>query len=141
MENIKFIYLYRDGGNYKSRAEVVFSNPADLTPSAAMLELERAMTDGLFIAHQIRLPEVLPYLNGNLTPDDHCFHELDSIDLTSDLPNDRFRRSIGEFLAEVTREARVGWSAFDPYERSHPQENFVGAPEMGSATGQAPWKV
>src|SRR5712671_5962091 len=109
MENIKFIYLYRDGGNYKKWAEVVFSNPTDLTPSVATLKLQQAMTDGLFIAHQIRLPEVLSYLNGDLTPDDHCFHEFDSVELTGDAPNDHLGRSISGFLTEVAREAQAGW--------------------------------
>jgi|SRR5229473_175207 len=31
MANIKFNYLYRDAGNYKKRASVVFSNPEGLT--------------------------------------------------------------------------------------------------------------
>jgi hypothetical protein len=123
MENIKFTYLYRDGGNYKSWAEVVFSNPADLSPSAVTLELRRAfMQDGLFIAHQIRIPEVLPYCYGDLTPDDHCFHELDSVELTVDVPNDCLGRSINEFLTEVMREALAGWRAFDPHDRLHSLE-------------------
>jgi hypothetical protein len=121
MQNIKFVYLYRDGGNYKSWGEVVFSNPSDITPGAATIELQRAfMTDGLFIAHQIRVPEVLLYSNGDLTPDDHCFHEFDSIELTLDAPTDHFGRSMGEFLTEVAREARAGWRAFDPYDRFNP---------------------
>ena len=119
MKNIKFVYLYRDAGNYKSRGEVIFSNPAGLTQNAAALELQRTLTDGLFIADQIRLPEVLTYLNGDLTPDDHCFHEFYSVEATTDAPSDRFGRSISEFLTEVTRESLVGWRAFDPYDRLH----------------------
>ena len=107
-------YLYWDGGNYKSRGEVIFSNPADLTQSTILLELERALTGGLFIAHQIRLQEVLLYLDGDLTPDDHCFHEFDSVKATTEEPNDRFGRTISEFLTEVIRESRAGWRAFDP---------------------------
>ena len=123
MKNIKFIYLYRDGGNYKSWADVVFSNPDEMTPSAVAFGLQRAfMQDGLFIAHQIRLPEVQLYCNGDLTPDDHCFHEFDSVELTVDVPDDRIGRPISEFLAEVSREAQVGWRAFDPYDRLHQLE-------------------
>lgn len=125
MKNIKFIYLYRDGANYKSWAEVVFSNPAHLNPSAVTFELQRAfLPDGLFIAHQIRLPEVLLYGCGDLTIDDHCFHEFDSVELTGDVPNDYFGRSISEFLNEAMREALTGWRAFDPYDRLHPLENI-----------------
>jgi hypothetical protein len=122
MKNVKFAYLYRDAGNYKEWATVVFSNPAHLTPSAITSDLKRAfLPDGLFIAHQICVPEVLPY--GNLTLDDHCFHEFDSVELTTDPPNDRLERSIGEFLIDVTREAMAGWRAFDPSDRSHSLEN------------------
>jgi hypothetical protein len=120
MKNIKFVYLYRDGGNYKNWSEVVFSNPTEITPGAASLELRRAfMTDGLFIAHQVRIPEVLLYSNGDPTPDDHCFHEFDSVESTPDAPTDHFGRSMSEFLTEVAQEARDGWRAFDPYESSH----------------------
>jgi hypothetical protein len=120
MKNIKFVYLYRDGGNYKSWANVVFSNPDEMTPSAVTFALQRTfMQDGLFIAHQIRLPEVQFYRNGDLTTDDHCFHEFDSVELTVDRPNDRAGRSISEFLNEVGREAQTGWRAFDPYDRLH----------------------
>lgn len=120
MKNIKFIYLYRDGGNYKSWGDVVFSNTDEMTPSAVTFALQRAfMQDGLFVAHQIHLPEVQLYCTGDLTPDDHCFHEFDSVELTVNPPNDRVGRSISEFLNEVAREAQVGWRAFDPYERLH----------------------
>jgi hypothetical protein len=125
MKNMKFTYLYRDGGNYKTWNEVVFSNPEDLSPEAATSELQRAfMQDGLFIAHQVCLPEVLPYSYGGLTLDDHCFHEFDSVVLTTDAANDRFRRSIRDFLTEVTSEASIGWRAFDPYDRFHSLENL-----------------
>ena len=116
--NIKLVYLYRDAGNYRSWAEVVFANPANLSLGSVMAELRRSfMQDGLFIAHQIRLPEAQFYRNEEVTLDDHCFHEFDSVDLTGNAPNDTFGRSINEFLTEVTREARAGWRAFEPQER------------------------
>lgn len=59
MPNIKFSYFYRDAGNYKKWANVVFSNPDGLTLEAAMKALKGAfLQDGLFIAHQVRVPEV-----------------------------------------------------------------------------------
>jgi hypothetical protein len=118
MENIEFAYLYRDGGNYKSRSTVVFCNPERLSPSAIALELRQAfLPDGLFIAHQISLPEVFLYGNGNPTSDDHCFHEFDSVEMTSDSPNDQYGRSVGQFMAEVAKVAQTGWRAFDPPDR------------------------
>ena len=121
MRNIKFTYLYRDGGNYKNWDEVVFSNPDGLSPKEVISELRKAFTqDGLFIAHQVRLPEAFPYSDGDPTLDDHCFHEFGSIDPTAEAPNDRVGRSISNFLIEVTREASIGWRAFDPYDRLQP---------------------
>ncbi len=126
MKNIKFTYLYRDGGNYKTWNEVVFSNPEDLSPEAVTSEFQKSlMQDGLFIAHQIRIPDVLPYTHGNPTPDDHCFHEFDSVEFTVDAANDRFGRSIGDFLTEVSREASIGWRAFDPSDGFHPLESLT----------------
>ncbi len=125
MKNVKFLYLYRDAGNYKTRGEVVFFEGDGLTPGGMTSTLLRAfMQDGLFIAHQVRVPELLPYLDGNLTSDDHCFHEFDSLEFTIDAPNDRFGRTISEFLTEVARESRAGWQAFDPYDRLN-SPNFV----------------
>jgi len=91
-----------------------------MTPSAVTFGLQQAfMPDGLFIAHQIRIPEVQFYCDGELSPDDHCFHEFNSVELTGDAPNDHFERSISEFLAEAAKQAGVGWRAFDPYARLH----------------------
>jgi hypothetical protein len=73
--------------------------------------------DGIFIAHQVRVPEVFLAAEDKLTPDDHCFHEFDSVENTSDIPNDPSGRSIREFMAEVAGEAENGWRAFDPQDR------------------------
>src|SRR5437879_1014959 len=118
MNNIKFNYLYRDAGNYKKWADVVFSNPDRLTLGSITKVLQGSfLADGLFIAHQIRIPEVFLSVEEGVTEDDHCFHEFDSVELSSETPNDRYRRSIREFTAEVTREGNRGWRAFDPHDR------------------------
>jgi len=115
MANIKFHYLYRDGSNYKKWADIVFSNADELSTEAATRSLrEGFLEDGLFTAHQVRIPEVFLALEDELTPDDHCFHEFDSLEATSDIPNDPSDRSIREFMAEVAREAKHGWRAFNP---------------------------
>ncbi len=118
MHNIKFSYLYRDGGNYKKWADVVFSNPDGLTPEAVTKALEDAfLQDGLFIAHQIRVPEAFLFGEGHASSDDHCFHELDSVQASLEAPDDGHSRSISQFTAEVNREAKRGWMAFDPHDR------------------------
>ena len=117
MGNIKFNYLYRDAGNYKKFASVVFSNPEMLTlQSVAMPLADIFSEEGLFVAHQIRVPEVFFYVRGNATSDDHCFHEFDGVEETLEAPSDQHSRSISEFLAEARREATRGWIPFDPHE-------------------------
>jgi hypothetical protein len=122
MDNVKFNYLYRDAGNYKKWAEVVFSNPDRLTVEATTKALrDTFLQDGLFIAHQVRLPEVFFSVQGEATSDDHCFHEFDAVEISLETPNDQHARSISQFIAEVKRQAERGWMEFDPHDRlSHP---------------------
>ena len=115
MNNIKLQYLYRDASNYKKWAEVVFSNDEGLSIDAVTKALRDGFSDdALFIAHQVRVPEVFLFAEYHLTPDDHCFHEFYSVEVTSDLPNDAFSRSISQFVTEVATEGQRGWIAFDP---------------------------
>lgn len=117
MHNIKFSYLYRDAGNYKKWADVVFSNPDGSTPEEVTEALKDAfLQDGLFIAHQIRIPEAFLFDRGDATSGDHCFHELDSVEASLEVPNDRYSRSITQFMIEVNKEAKRGWVAFDPHD-------------------------
>lgn len=65
MSNIKFVYLYRDGANYKSWGDVIFTNPNKLV----LGEIENRLIDALlpnklFIAHQVSIPEKFLFLNG-----------------------------------------------------------------------------
>lgn len=118
MTNVEFKYLYRDASNYKKFASVVFSNFSELDPLAVSKSLERAFwVDGLFIASQIRVPEVFLFTKCDINIDDHCFHEFYSIKLTPQNPSDIHGRSIKIFVAEVVREAKRGWEVFDPLER------------------------
>jgi hypothetical protein len=118
MNNVKFNYLYRDASNFKKFASVIFSNPAGMDPLAISKCLEDAFcVDGLFIANQIRVPEVFLFTKSDISIDDHCFHEFDSIELTPQSPNDIYGRAISAFVNEVAKEAKKGWEAFDPLER------------------------
>lgn len=118
MHNIKFCYLYRDGSNYKKWAEVIFSNEDGLAADAVAEELHKALlVDGLFIAHQVRIPEVFLWSEDRPYSDDHCFHEFAAVEDTSDVSNDALGRSIRDFVAEVTGEAHRSWRAFNPQER------------------------
>jgi hypothetical protein len=118
MENVKFKYFYRDGSNFKRWSEIIFSNPNGFSLEAAAKAFGDAFTkDGLFTAHQIRVPEVFIYDDGDANADDHCYHEFYEVIETSENPNDRHARSIDRFVAEVQRIPSRAWFAFDPFER------------------------
>ncbi len=113
--NAVFEYLYRDAGNYKFWNSIIFANPSAMSLEKAEERIRCSFdSHDLFIAHQIRIPEVFLFLNGEPTEDDHCFHEFASIKPTTDTPNDMYSRSAAEFVKEIENVARHGWRAFDP---------------------------
>jgi len=118
MENIKFSYLYRDGSNFKRWSDIVFTNPNDLSLDAVAKALGDAFDkDGLFIAHQVRVPEIFLYGKTDANADDHCFHEFYQVTGCFEIPNDLHGRSIDQFIAEVESPTIRGWPVFDPFDR------------------------
>ena len=114
-ENIQFEYLYRDGANYKAWGTIVFSNPDQLPLSEIDARFRQAFDpDSLFVAGQIEVPEIFLYRDGELTSDDHCFHEYDHVELTNGPADDAQGRTIGNFLAQVTLASQRGWEVFNP---------------------------
>lgn len=114
MSNIKFIYLYRDGANYKTWNDVIFENPDNLS----LDEIERSLSlsfppDKLFIANQISIPEIFLFLDGNFTKHDHCYHEFDHAEICEEQPTDMLNRSIAIFLNNIKLVSEQGWKAFD----------------------------
>jgi hypothetical protein len=118
MSNIKFVYLYRDGENYKSWDEMTFTNPDQLTLEEVEDRLVSTfLVDKLFIAHQILIPEKFLFLDGKFTKFDHCYHEFDSVEFCKEKPTDNLNRSITEFLKDIELISREGWKEFDVLER------------------------
>lgn len=118
MSNIRFNYLYRDGGNFKFWGEVIFANPKRLSLKGVETRLNRAfLPDGLFIASQIAIPEKFPFPKVAINQNDHCFHEFDCIETCTGNTTDSLERSVSEFLEEVERCATRGWKAFNVLER------------------------
>jgi hypothetical protein len=114
MRNIKFNYLYRDGANYKSWGDVVFTNPDQLSVNEVEKRLVSVfLPDKLFVASQISIPEKFLFLERKFTKNDHCYHEFDSVELCQENSTDSLNRSITDFLKEVELIARQGWKAFD----------------------------
>ena len=119
MNRIKFNYLYRDGGNYKSWGEVVFSNPENLTVNEIEEKLHHTfLPDNQFIASQISIPEKFLFENGQFTKHDHCFHEFDCVEICQENSTDVLGRSITDFLIAVELASKHGWKAFDILERT-----------------------
>jgi hypothetical protein len=118
MNNIRFSYLYRDGGNFKSWGEVIFSNSEDLTvDEIERILLNAFLPDKHFVASQVSIPEKFLFINGGFTRNDHCFHEFDCVEICREDPTDILKRSISDFLQEVVMESKRGWKAFDILDR------------------------
>jgi hypothetical protein len=102
MNNIKFNYLYRDGSNFKSWGEVIFSNPENLSVDQIEERLTKGfLTDKLFIASQISIPEVFLFNKGQFSEFDHCFHEFDYVEICMQNPTDGLHRSITDFYEKL----------------------------------------
>lgn len=93
--NIKFNYLYRDGGNYKVWGSEVFSNPDSLSIENIEEKIRKSLIDGEFfdpkywkvkrLKHEDWVPEL-----------DHTWNEFDSIEMTEEEVTIGY--SITEFL-------------------------------------------
>ena len=113
--NAEFEYLYRDASNYKFRNSITFANPSAIILEEADKWIQHLLgSQVLFIASQIRVPEMFPFLNDEPTEDDHCYHEFASIRPTTEAQNDTYGRSIAEFVKEIEGAERHGWRVFDP---------------------------
>jgi len=119
MNNVKFNYLYRDGSNYKSWGEVIFSNPDQLTLNGIESKLLDAfLSDKLFVTSQISIPEKFLFVSGKFTKFDHCYHEFDKVEISQEAPTDDLNRSITDFLKDVELASQHGWEAFDILDRA-----------------------
>ncbi|MCA9900739.1 MAG: hypothetical protein H6654_10170 [Ardenticatenaceae bacterium] len=112
---VKFNYLYRDAGNYKSWGELIFSNPdnLDLIDIDIQLRLE-FIQEIFFVAHQINVPEIFLYTENSLNEDDHCFHEYNSVENVELFEFEPDKRSIKQFLEQIDIASNLGWKAFNP---------------------------
>ncbi len=112
--NILFEYLYRDGANYKEWGNIVFSNPEQLPVVEIDKRLRQAFEpDSLFIADQVDVPEVFLFRDGDLTANDHCYHEYDHVEVSDKPVTDVYDRTVNEFLLQVEDASRTGWKAFN----------------------------
>jgi hypothetical protein len=130
--NTRIRYEYRDGANYRFPGEVVIGGPMT---SSAWESIRTACdhdTEGGFIAHQVRFPEVFGFLPGPhvrsaehaatgypFDPDnDHCWHHFVA-ETPWELTTARATVPVSvKYLVQAFELAkRSGWRVFDPAER------------------------
>jgi len=99
--NIKFSYLYRDGGNYKNFNEIIFYNPNDRTLVEVECIIKEKLIDGTwFYCHDWGLPD-MHFKNYQYDSEiDVDWHEFDSIEETEENATDA--GCIEEFLLLVS---------------------------------------
>jgi hypothetical protein len=103
--NIRFLYLYRDAGNYKQHGEAIFGNKDALPIGEIGKQIRSFLHDGeFFIARQVHIEERFFDAPND---DDHPWHEFVSVTLTIDPVFDRW--DIAEFLADLEKASRAGW--------------------------------
>lgn len=97
--NIKFYYLYRDGGNYKVWGSVILSNPDSLPLAEIEGKIRKSLIDGEFFdpkywkVKRLKHDDWVPEL-------DHTWNEFESIEITDEEPTIDF--SIVEFLDQIS---------------------------------------
>lgn len=104
--NVRFEYLYRDAGNFKSWGEVVFSNPRHISADFVVEMAENVLIDHTyFVASKASVPEL--YFAKHDEELDHGWHEVHAFQSTDDDPNDPQERDIEEFIEALRYASRI----------------------------------
>ena len=95
MPNIKFNYLYRDGGNYKKFHSVIFENDQSISiEELESLIKSKLIYGGWFYADQWKMPEI--FLDTFDFKIDPTRHEFESVEYCDELINSIF--TLAEFV-------------------------------------------
>ncbi len=95
--NIKFNYLYRDAGNYKTYGSVVFSNPQQREINLLEEILRKQLIDSQFFDPANFKVPTLKHLDFAYDSKlDHSWNEFESFEITNENISDE--RTIDEFL-------------------------------------------
>ena len=100
--NIKFYYIYRDGGNYKNFNEIIFSNPR----GRSLHEVENIIKEKLidhkwFYCKEWNVPDIHFKEFGYDPEIDVDWHEFEKIEGTSDKATEK--QSLEDFLLLVKK--------------------------------------
>ena len=98
--NIRFEYLYRDAGNFKSWGELVFSNPHNINVNLLKTMVENVLIDqAYFVAFKADVPDL--YFKEYNDQLDHSWHEFHAVAQTEEATNDPLGRNVEEFIKSL----------------------------------------
>lgn len=104
--NIRFEYLYRDGGNFKKWGEVVFLNPHNVSVDVVMSMARDVLIDQTyFVANKACLPDL--HFREYDEQLDHGWHEAHAFQPTDDAANDPQSRSIEELMESLRFASKI----------------------------------
>lgn len=98
--NMRFVYLYRDSGNFKKWGDVVFSNEDDIEEEIVMKRIIDNLEEGLYFRSEdlqvadLHFEEFNPLI-------DHHWHEFHCCSITTDAITDCFHRDIKSIIAKL----------------------------------------
>jgi hypothetical protein len=95
--NLKLIYLYRDGANYKNWHEEVFSNVGNVSLETINARLREKLIDGTwFYVDKWNLKDL--HFDRWDNEIDHLWHEFDNLEETDELAT---RGDISQFILRI----------------------------------------
>ena len=98
--NLKFEYLHRDEGNYKTFGSVIFKNPNNLSIEEATILIQDSLIDGEFFEpNDVIIPLFESSSSGYVPPTD--WYEFDRFSFTEEEANDP--RTIEHFINDFKR--------------------------------------
>ncbi len=98
--NIRFVYHYRDAGNFKNWGELVFTNPNGVAVNTATSMAEKVLIDHQnFVAEEARIPDL--HFPDYIEKLDHGWHEFYKFQNTDEKANDPYKRKIEEFIESL----------------------------------------
>lgn len=104
--NIRFEYLYRDGGNFKNWGGVVFFNPHHVSADVVMSMAKNVLIDqAYFVANKACVPDL--HFGEYDEQLDHGWHEAHAFQTTDDAANDPQSRNIEEFMESLRFASKI----------------------------------